>query len=572
MTPDSFLSTAALLALLAPWTDPVTVPSVPPQAVWSDGAPVDISGPPDRFTRTAVTALEDRHLRKHHGIDPAGALRGAAHRLATGAWGPGGSGLAQQTVKLAALRDGRAPVRRTPVAKLREAIHAVQLQALLGPERVLDLWFALAPAGRGRSLLHAPEDWHDTSWDGLDLASRAVLAATPRAPSRLSPAADSDSRRPVVTARAARTLATVARVAPGTVPPDLATETVAANAAERAENPAPAEARARGPAAVARLHARVHGCRVGTAGPDLPTGCSRAWMEIAAAALAEGLARAWGPDAWSAGIHGCVAVIAGPAADPSPLAVIGGPWTARVPVDRCRDARRETGSLAKLVVWHTAMAQGMPPNQVFADLPVVLAGRNRQPDWRPENAGGRRLPPMPAHEALARSVNRIGARMALLVGSRRLAEAAERVGYPWEPATRPAAALGTASGSPLETGLAVHRLLGVPSPATTGLLRSMAGVTSRGTAAEAFRDLAGIAGKTGTTPRDAWFVGHDGTVTVVVWVGRDDGQPLPRLADGRPHSGGRVAAPIAADVLAAARTSGLATGPNAEIRPYPRSR
>lgn len=569
MTPDSFLVAASLLALLAPWTEPVILPAIEEQASWASGQPVDISGQPDPFTRRAVVELEDRHLYDHFGIDPAGALRALVFRTRSGQWGPGGSGLAQQVVKLDALRDGRAPPRRSPAAKLAEAIHAVQLQALLGPDRVLDHWLSLAPSGRGRGLRHAPEDWHDTGWAGLDLATRAVLAATPRAPARLAPASLDDARRGEVTERAGRTLRALARDAPEIVPPELAAPAAAEEAASRAEAPAPRAARDRGAGAVARIHARTHGCRKGYDGGGA-TGCHRQWMEIAARSLAEGIDRAWGKSAARAnGIHGCIAVIDGAGAQP--IAVIGGAWPGRVAVDRCRTARREAGSIAKVLVWHTAAADGMPHDQVFADLPVILSGRTAgQADWKPDNAGGREMKPMTAHEALAHSVNRIVVRMALLVGPERLSRAARKIGFPWEAPLLPAAALGTASGPPLATGQAVHRLLSDTSDASAMLLRAMAGVTAWGTAARAFREVPGIAGKTGTTRRDNWFVGHDGTVTVVAWIGRDDGGPMPRLLDGRAASGGSVAADVVAAAFAAARMTGIARAADPAIRPYPR--
>jgi membrane peptidoglycan carboxypeptidase len=87
--------------------------------------------------------------------------------------------------------------------------------------------------------------------------------------------------------------------------------------------------------------------------------------------------------------------------------------------------------------------------------------------------------------------------------------------------------------------------LGSADRASFYQLKSMLqGVVARGTAA-AMRDLAPyIAGKTGTSEdeNDAWFAGFSNDVTVVVWVGYDNGNGRRTLGGG--ETGGHVAVPI----------------------------
>ena len=98
------------------------------------------------------------------------------------------------------------------------------------------------------------------------------------------------------------------------------------------------------------------------------------------------------------------------------------------------------------------------------------------------------------------------------------------------------------------------------------------GVTARGTAYSAFKDLKlPVAGKTGTTQdyRDAWFMSYTPGVVVAVWVGRDDFKPIPGNL-----SGSRAAAPIAKSVYAAALKQGLLNSEGhrpdqTEMKPWP---
>ena len=77
--------------------------------------------------------------------------------------------------------------------------------------------------------------------------------------------------------------------------------------------------------------------------------------------------------------------------------------------------------------------------------------------------------------------------------------------------------------------LKVNRVV-EPEPALL-ITRAMQGVIAQGTGRSLnhrFSSEFGLAGKTGTTDdlRDSWFAGFDGERLGVVWVGRDDNQPM----------------------------------------------
>jgi hypothetical protein len=94
----------------------------------------------------AVIAAEDQTFASHAGFDLK-SLRGALLTNAdadSGTLSLGASTLTQQLAKLVYTGDSRDPVR-----KLRELLYAVEMERTLGKARVLQLYLALAPWGRG---------------------------------------------------------------------------------------------------------------------------------------------------------------------------------------------------------------------------------------------------------------------------------------------------------------------------------------------------------------------------------------------------------------------------------------
>jgi penicillin-binding protein 1A len=88
------------------------------------------------------------------------------------------------------------------------------------------------------------------------------------------------------------------------------------------------------------------------------------------------------------------------------------------------------------------------------------------------------------------------------------------------------------------------------------MVSMLQGVVQRGTGTRAGTDLGRpVAGKTGTTDdyKDAWFVGFTPDLVVAVWVGYDEPRTMRASNEtGADVTGGRLAAPIFRDVMAAA--------------------
>jgi penicillin-binding protein 1A len=268
------------------------------------------------------------------------------------------------------------------------------------------------------------------------------------------------------------------------------------------------------------------------------------------------------------------------------LASVGGTDPDLYPFDRSR-AMRQPGSSLKPFLWARAMEEGLRYSDMVEDIERSYP-TNTGEVWRPRNYDGSQSGLIPLFVALEESSNLVAASLVDRLGIDALGQITEIAGvYDWGGMRRhPSSALGASETTLTRMaagyaafangGLVVSphhiskiakngRALWTPrgpdgyaiaTQYTTDDISSMLyGVTARGTAYSAFRDLKlPVAGKTGTTQdyRDAWFMSYTPGVVVAVWVGRDDFKPIPGNL-----SGSRAAAPIAKAIYASALKEGL---------------
>ncbi|MEX2165157.1 MAG: penicillin-binding protein 1B [Sulfuricaulis sp.] len=244
-------------------------------------------------------------------------------------------------------------------------------------------------------------------------------------------------------------------------------------------------------------------------------------------------------------------------------ALVGGRDTRYEGFNRALDAQRPIGSLLKPVIYLSALEQPYAYTlaTLLDDSPLVWRERGT-PDWEPRNYDKTFHGKVPLYSALANSYNVSAARLGLSLGVRKVMDNVQRLGIdrnlnafassllgadglsPFEVAQlyQPLASGGfrlplrsirevlTADGQPLQRfSLSVQQVID-PGPAflTTAALQY---VVREGTADGLSRYLPPdlqIAGKTGTTNdlRDSWFAGYTGDRLAVVWIGRDDNQPI----------------------------------------------
>ena len=235
--------------------------------------------------------------------------------------------------------------------------------------------------------------------------------------------------------------------------------------------------------------------------------------------------------------------------------------------NRATQATRQPGSSFKLFVYLTALEAGYRPDTIVEDAPITING------WSPRNDNGRYVGPVPLRAAFAYSINTVAVRLAQEVGTRTVADMAQRFGI-----TTPgrhqsvdgARHLGRAAdrhdprlcrgrarrhrGDALRHPPGDHRRrhLALPASRTTRprvlvapwvaaqMTDLLQGVVATAPAAPPSIGRP-TAGKTGTTTsnKDGWFIGFSSGLTTGVWMGRDDNRALARPRR-RPRPGPRL--------------------------------
>jgi penicillin-binding protein 1C len=480
-------------------------------------------------------AYEDKHFRRHSGIDAWAMLRATWQMLRHGRVVSGGSTLTMQAARLLEPRP-----ERTLAAKLRQMVRALQLERRLSKSEILNLYLSLAPYGgnlegvRAASLAyfgHEPRR--------LSLAEAALLVALPQSP---------ETRRPdraSAVARRARDRVLDRLAAAGLVPRDEI-DRAKAQPVPSARLPMPMLAPHSADQVMAGWPQRqVHRLTID------------AFLQRKLERLARERARAFGPDV-------SVAIVAVDHATGEILARVGSSdyFDARRAgqVDMTR-AVRSPGSALKPFIYGLGLEDGLlHPETLVDDRPVHYGS------YAPENFDMSFQGTVTVRHALQFSLNVPAVAVLERVGpgrlTARLAQAGAALVLPQGEVPGLAMALGGVGVSltdltmlyagiarlgeavPLveEKGSAAgtaRRLLNPVAAWYVGSVLSGAPPPRNGVRGR-------IAFKTGTSYgyRDAWAVGFDGRHTIGVWTGRADGASVPGMI------GRTAAAPILFDAFA----------------------
>ena len=508
------------------------------------GAPARIDDLPDHVTQ-AFIAIEDRRFYEHSGVDIWGAARAVFTNLREGATVQGGSTITMQLVKNLVLTPERS-MRR----KIQEMRLALQLERRLSKDEILQLYLNRIYFGASAyGIEAAARRYFDKPASELTLAEAAMLAALPKAPSRLDPTSNLSAAQ----ARAAIVLEAM----------EAAGFITAEQRADAESNPAspiiPEPEELRDPAVFGHVFdlaiqeaERVLGelpsdaiLQV-TIDPDLQETAQRTLT----ARMEEEAERE------NAGEAALVVL----APDGEVRAMIGGRDYVRSQFNRAAQARRQPGSAFKPIVFLAALEDGASPFSIYYDEPVDLEG------WQPRNFGGNYRGRVSMQEALRRSINTVAAQIGSEVGPEALVDMAHRLGIETDLPPLPALALGAVEVNLLELTSAYSTIANsgmrhepvfltritnsrgetlwehpdieaervVEEADALTLSTMLQDVVLNGTGANARLPDRPAAGKTGTSQafRDAWFIGYTADYVAGVWVGNDDDTPTNDVTGG----------------------------------------
>jgi len=467
----------------------------------------------------ATIAAEDHRFRSHFGVDVLAAGRAAGSNLLAGRTVSGASTLTMQVCRMMEDRP------RTLWAKAVESFRAVQLERLWTKEQILEHYLNVAPYGgnlrgvQAASLAYFHKDAAD-----LSLAEAALLAALPQSPARYRP------DRRLQLARQRQRVVLERMVKAGFI------------TREQAEQAAGQEIQLAPPA---REILAPHAAWLALA--RRPAG-GRTTIDLAVQQAVETILDQRSAEL-PAGVQQAAVVID---IEESAIVAMVGSAAPEGSQHNAAVARRSPGSALKPFIYAAAFEAGrLNADATVYDVPIQRGG------WEPENFTRTFAGPLPAGEALRRSLNVPAILTAEGTGLARCLGVMEACGLGLPPGSAGRGGLAVAVG-----GIEVTLLDLTNAYATLGrgglmrrprLLADEAAPPQRALGAEICRSIdeilcsrrrrpAGMQAlddsavpwfmwKTGTSAgrRDAWAVGHNGRFAVGVWAGAVRGSGHPEL-------------------------------------------
>jgi penicillin-binding protein 1A len=529
----------------------------------------------DRIPVTLVQAFvagEDAKFYSHKGLDYIAIVRALLKNLFSGEFVQGGSTITQQVVKSLLLSSEKSLKR-----KIREAILAFKIEKNLSKEEILFLYLNQIYLGHGAyGVAAAAETYFGKRIEELNLSESALLAGLTQAPSKDSPFHHPEQ------AKRRQTYVLQRMVEEGFISREEGARAQQASLKMAGKQSSPMERAPHFVEFVRRYVEEKYGKEAFyKKGLQVYTTLDLDLQRVAQGAVESGIKAiekrqkdlSPTPLLPLEGALVCFDLETGYV-----KAMVGGKDFKRSQFNRVTQAKRQTGSAFKPIVYASALDKGYTPASVIVDSPVVFEWGDKV--WRPKNFGKRFLGPITLRSALTHSVNVVTVKIAQEIGIGYIQDYARRLGISSSLQNNLSMALGSSNlslyeltrayavfanqgklfrplfvkkildrdGNLLEENLPPYALNETPdgnsilSAQTAYLMTNLLeGVVQNGTGWKAKALKRPVAAKTGTTDEfvDAWFIGYTPELITGVWVGFDDERSL-----GENETGANAASPI----------------------------
>ncbi len=522
------------------------------------GEDVRLARLPD-YVPKAFLAAEDRRFYQHGAVDFWAIARAARANHKAGRVVEGGSTISQQLAKGLFLSPDQ-NLRR----KIQEAALAYKLEQVMTKDEVLELYLDRIYFGANTfGLDGAARTYFGKPASQLTLAESALLAALPKAPSRMALHHNMEGalkrQRLVLERMVGENWISQEEMNTAIASPPKLAATALANDGDNG---------------YALDYATGEVLKM--AGPNSPDLVVRLTIDTKLQATGAQVLRRIieGQGKASGASQGAMISIDSKGAIRT---MVGGVDYTRSVFNRAVQAKRQPGSSFKPFIYAAALEKGVLPTDVRVDGPVKIG------DWEPKNYGGRYRGAVTVETALAQSLNTVAVKLGEEVGTSAIANLVSRFGITTLPPNpNLSVSLGAYEVPLIEmtsayqvfqqagnriTPFIVSEIATIdgqiifshqtasPVPAydihwASMMVKMMQKVVTSGTGTRAAFGRP-AAGKTGTSQnwRDAWFIGFTPDYVAGVWVGNDDDKPMNKV------TGGEVAAAIWHDYMVVAHAA-----------------
>jgi penicillin-binding protein 1A len=520
----------------------------------------------------AFIAGEDARFFQHKGLDYMAILRAFSKNIFSGEFVQGGSTITQQVVKSLLLSPEKSLIR-----KIREALLSFKIEKYLSKEEILFLYLNQIYLGHGAyGIAAAAETYFGKPIEEVNLAESALLAGLPQAPSKYSPFHHPDQAR-------RRQIYILNRmVEQGFISYDEFTKALKIATDIKDKQSSSIEKAPYFVEHVRRYIEEKYGKdALLKKGLQVYTTIDIDFQGIAEEAVESGLKEIEKRQKYQSldfpftleGSLICFDLETGYI-----KAMVGGRDFKKSQFNRSTQARRQTGSAFKPIVYASALDKGYTPASIIVDAPVIFEWGDQK--WKPKNFDEKFFGPITLRNALTHSVNIATVKIAQEIGIDYIKDYAQKLGISLPFQNNLSMALGSSSISLYELTKAyavfanqgntfrpifIKKILDrdgnlleenlplsypkepsneehIINPQTAYLITSLLeGVVQNGTGRRAKALGRPVAAKTGTTDQflDAWFIGYTTEFITGVWVGFDEEKSI-----GENETGARAASPI----------------------------